>query len=199
MENIKNITEDVIIVTFSGRQQGLTNLTIFEFTNFLEDTFPNYDKLFCRDEKVLWYNYGLTDITSNIDETITFLFNKTYKYSKVIFIVASMGGYCAMIIGSILNVDCIIAFRPQTFINNCIDNYDKKYKDVIPYINKTTKYFIYGDSAIIDPVDIHSIIHCRRLPKLSNIINIEIVNFDLREYKNNGKLTEDFKYIFINI
>lgn len=91
MELIKDITKQVLIVTFSGRQQGLANLNIFEFKNFLEGMFPDYDKLFYRDEKVLWYNSGITGLTKNIDETIEFLRDKISGYSKVIFIGASMG------------------------------------------------------------------------------------------------------------
>lgn len=210
-ESMKQQTNEVIIVTFSGRQQGLATLTLFEFTKFLESTYPLYDKIYCRDEKVKWYNHGLTDLTSNIDETIEFLRKKIAGYTNVLFVGASMGGYAALLFGSILKVNAIIAFRPQTYIRKCIDDYDIVYEDVLPYINDTTKYYIYGDTSIEDPDDIHSIEYCYRIMNPGNIITGEkgskasfmklkaYPKFDLKEYKDSGDLKEDFNNIMIDI
>lgn len=203
-ESLKYESNEVIIVTFSGRQQGLATLTLFEFTNFLESTFPFYDKLYCRDEKVKWYNHGLTGLTSNIDETTEFLRHKIEGYRYVIFVGASMGGYAAILFGSILNVDAVVAFRPQTFIKNCIADYDPKYEDVLPYINEITKYYIYGDEAIEDKDDVHSIQHCYRLfeeddNKNKHLKLNKFINFDLKSYKDSGKLKEDFDTILMDI
>lgn len=195
MEIIKNITSKKLFVTFSGRQQGLASMTIFEFKNFLEQEFPSYDKIFCRDEKVKWYNHGLTDYTSDVRQTLSFLNNKINGYDEVVFIGASMGGYAAILFGSLLNVKTVIAFRPQTIISSLIDDYEQDFVDVKPFINKQTRYFIYGDSAISDPTDIHSIEHCRRLNKQDNINIIEIDNFDLKSYKDSGQLSNDFHKI----
>lgn len=193
MEIIKNITSKRLFVTFSGRQQGLASMTIFEFKNFLEQEFPCYDKIFCRDEKVKWYNHGLTDYTSNIDETVSFLKNKITGYEDVIFIGASMGGYAAILFGSLLNVKTVVAFRSQTIINELINDYEKDFVDVKPFLNNTTKYTLYGDFAITDPTDIHSIIHCQKIEKQCKIIEID--NFDLKSYKDNGLLAADFHQI----
>lgn len=197
MEIIKDINYDMLFVTFSGRQQGLANMTTFEFRNFLEENFSNYDKIFCRDEKVQWYNFGITGLTKDINDTLDFLHQKISKYKKVIFIGSSMGGYAAILFGSILNVDTIIAFRPQTFLNKVLDNFDKNFEDVKPYINNTTQYYIYGDSNIIDPNDIHSIEYCRRISEFSNVYITEINDFDLKSYKDRGLLLRDFNQIIV--
>lgn len=202
-ESIKQKTKEVIIVTFSGRQQGLATLTLFEFTNFLDTTFPFYDKIYCKDEKVKWYNQGLTDLTSNVDETVDFLRHKITGYKHAIFIGASMGGYAALLFGSILNVDAIVAFRPQTYISKCIKDFDPKYEDVTSFINSKTKYYIYGDASIEDPDDIHSIEYCYHIINNSeNLSTMElkaIPNFDIKEYKNSGVLTKDFNNIMIDV
>lgn len=191
-----NITKDLLILTFSGRQQGLATLTIFEFRKFLEENYPIYDKCYCRDEKISWYTYGLTGISYDINSTLIFLKDTIKDYKKVIFIGASMGGYAALLYGSLLNIDTIIAFRPQTHLTYLLDEYSIfKNIDINNVTNDTTKYYIYGDSAILDEYDIHSISHCRRL-KIKNNINIkEIDNFDIKKYKDSGYLLDDFMKI----
>lgn len=201
-EIFKSVTNEVIIVTFSGRQQGLATLTLFEFTSFLEKTFPLYDKIYCRDEKVKWYNHGLTGLTANVNQTLKLLNDKIAGYKRVIFVGASMGGYAALLFGSILKVDAVVAFRPQTYIRKCINDYDPNYEDVIPFINDTTKYYIYGDSALEDPDDIHSIQHCYRIIHTSPYSDIKFKafnNFDLKVYKDTGRLKDDFMSILMDV
>lgn len=197
-ESIKKQTNELIIVTFSGRQQGLSTLTLFEFTNFLESKFPSYDKLYFRDEKVKWYNHGITGLTSNVDETLKFLSSKIGNYKHAIFIGASMGGYAALLYGSILGVDTVVAFRPQTYIRKVIDDFNPNYEDVKPFINSKTKYYIYGDINLEDPEDIHSIEYCYHIMNNTNAVFMSfksIVNFDLKTYKNSGMLSNDFDEI----
>lgn len=202
-ENIKSITNDVLLVTFSGRQQGLASLTIFEFTNFLDSNFPDYDKIYCRDEKIRWYNDGLTDITNNIEETVEFLRQKINNYNHVIFIGASMGGYAALLFGSILRVDAVIAFRPQTHIEKILPNFNPQYSDVKPFINSKTSYYLYGDLKLEDPDDIHSIEQCFHImtPDVPALFMklVGIPNFDLKEYKNSGNLKLDFEKVIHNV
>lgn len=187
------ITKDLLILTFSGRQQGLASLTIFEFRKFLEENYPNIDKCYCRDEKLSWYTHGITDISTNVIGTLIFLKKIIKQYKKVVFIGASMGGYAALLYGSLLNVDTIIAFRPQTYLDYVKLEYNVSLNiDINDVLNDTTNYFIYGDSAILDETDIHSISHCRRLLNKDNINIIEINNFDIKEYKDRGSLKKDF-------
>ena len=204
MEISKNITKTVLMVVFSGRQQGIASMTIFEFKNFLEEQYPEYDKLFLKDEKVRWYTEGITDISFDISETVDYLKEYISEYSKVIFIGASMGGFAALLYGSILNVDTIIAFRPQTFLSYVLPKFSADYNslyhgrscdDINNFINNKTNYYIYGDSAIKDINDVHSINYCNHLEMKRNIIIFRIPNFDIKDYKDKGYLSKDFKLI----
>lgn len=197
MELNKNITKDVLIVTFSGRQDGLGSMTVFEFKNFLEEQYGLYDKLFLKDEKVLWYNQGITGLSTNVEETIDFLHKQILPYKKVVFIGASMGGYAALLYGSILKVDLVITFRPQTHTNNVLENPIRKYDDVKNFMTNETKYYIYGDSSLTDENDIHSINYCDRISDLANIIRIP--NFDIKNYKKSGMLAFDFQKMFSDL
>lgn len=204
MEISKNITKTVLMVVFSGRQQGIASMTIFEFKNFLEEHYPDYDKLFLKDEKVLWYTEGITAISNDIGETVEYLRRYIARYSKVVFIGASMGGFAALLYGSILNIDTIIAFRPQTFLSYVLPDFlgdsnslylGRSCNDVKLFINNKTKYYLYGDSAIKDPTDIHSINYCDNLELRSNIKIFRIDNFDIKDYKDKGELLKDFNLI----
>lgn len=191
----KQISKDVLIIVFSGRQQGLANLNIFEFRNFLESNFPNIDKCYLKDEKLSWYTKGITGISTDISSTLDFF--KSLHYKSIVMIGASMGGYGALLYGSILGVDKIIAFRPQTHL----DIINKEYStssdniDINNVLNNKTKYYIYGDSSITDNNDIHSIEYCNRIHKQDNIIINRINDFDIKLYKDEGNLLRDLKFI----
>lgn len=197
----KNMT--AIFVTFSGRQLGMATLTFFEFRNFLQENFSKYNQHFFVDKKTLWYTKGIEDISTNIDETLEYLKQLTEGYEHVIFIGASMGGYAALLYGSLLNVDHVIAFRPQTIISNELNPainlkenpMDLSYYDIRKVINPKTEYHIYGDSSITDPNDIHSFEYCKRLIDFSNVHITAIDCFDIKEYRNSGNLSADFHRI----
>jgi hypothetical protein len=115
-----------LIITFAGLYGGISQ-PLFEFKNFL---LKNIDchVIFIRDTNQLWYNNGAIGLGTNINElknNIQEIINKI-NYSTIITIGGSMGGYAALLFGSLLPVNGIIAFGPQTFI----DKYNrKKYKD----------------------------------------------------------------------
>lgn len=193
----KNTT--AIFVTFSGRQLGMATLTFFEFRNFLQEIFPEYDQHFFVDRQTLWYTRGIEDITTNIDDTMEYLRNLISGYDIVVFIGASMGGYAALLYGSLLKVNYVIAFRPQTIIDNNINgttnDLDLRYRDIAEIINETTTYHLYGDSAIADPHDIHSFEYCRRLMHFANVTIHAFDNFDIKVYRHGGSLACDFHKI----
>lgn len=94
----------------------------------------DFDILYFKKPKT-WYLGGISGIGKNIDHTIAFLRKEFAKYDKVVCVGFSMGGYAAILFGSLLNVDCVIVNRPQTdldyVIDNCIPARDesKKYND----------------------------------------------------------------------
>ena len=109
---------DTLIITFAG--MGWKNcLPTFIFYNFLK-AYNNVNKLFFRDIKTRYYLLGLKNNTNDLEETIEFiksLVNKK-KYKKIISIGCSAGGYAAILFGHLLNFNKVIAFSPQTVLNN---------------------------------------------------------------------------------
>lgn len=199
-----NLNKTAIFVTFSGRQLGMATMTFFEFRNFLQENFPNYDQYFFVDRKTLWYTRGLEDITSSVEDTLEYLKKITEGYQYKIFIGASMGGWAACLYGSLLNVDYVIAFRPQTILDKNVTmskdlEFDLKYHDIKDVINNTTKYYLYGDTSITDNSDVHSFNHCKRMKEYSNVTVVEKDKFDIKEYKDRGHLKSDFNGILSNM
>lgn len=76
-------------------------------------------KIFLRDAYNLWYHKGLPGLSSNIDETASFLsrYTQNPKYKKVVLVGNSMGGYAAILFGILLSVNEVIAFCPKTYIS----------------------------------------------------------------------------------
>lgn len=118
----ETITDECLplIIAFGGISSGL-GIPVFEFKNLLTSHFKCHF-IFIRDLNQSWYldEYIETSL-NNIKNTI----NKI-NYSKIITIGVSMGGYASILFGTLLNVNHILAFCPQTFIN--IEN-RKKYND----------------------------------------------------------------------
>ena len=94
--------------------------------------YPNYDKLFLQDNTSRWYLYGIDGISNNVNQTKIYLQNILKKYNNITFIGASSGGYAALLFGSLLNVDKVVSFIPQTNLNvikrkNIINKNNDKY------------------------------------------------------------------------
>jgi len=103
-----------LLVCFSARHLG--DRCRFHFLDLLWDI--NCKKLFVRDLQDAWYNKGLPGITQNIEETVDYL--KTIisqqNVDKVVFLGSSSGGYAALLLGYLAEVDEIHAFGSQTKI-----------------------------------------------------------------------------------
>ena len=135
-----------LLVSFGGIKQGL-GMPVFEFFNSISDI--PCDKIFLRDFNQAWYQKGVDDELDHIDKVIEYLKNvlSKNKYDKVCFLGNSMGGYGALLFGSILNVDCVISFAPQSFIDkrNRIINFDirwiKKINNIYRFEKKRMQYF----------------------------------------------------------
>lgn len=67
-----------------------------------------------------YYLTGLKNNTNTLGETIEFIrrLTTTKKYKKIIALGCSAGGYAAILFGNILNFSKIIAFSPQTVLND---------------------------------------------------------------------------------
>lgn len=181
---------DTLIVSFAGNAKLFGGIPRFEFVNFLKQF--NVSKHFYIDEHNDLYHKGLIGTTS-IDETVTYLKNEIKQYKRVLFLGNSGGGYAAILFGSLLEVTMVLAFVPQTIRRN--DIVDEKYRDISHFINNKTKYYIYGDTSIINPLDCHHISHCERIAHHPNVFLIKKNGLYLKEMRDSGELFDILKTI----
>jgi predicted esterase YcpF (UPF0227 family) len=184
-------SNDLLIVAFGGHAKLMGGIPPFEFLNFLKANFPTADKHFYIDIHSCCYSKGIDKITNNIEETVEYLSNEIKDYKKVVFIGSSGGGYAAILFGSMLNIHSVISFIPTTIIRKT--NVDPKYKNLRPFINKTTNFHLYGDIKITDTMDCHHISHCENIAIGPNTIIYKKNGLDLKKMRNSGELLDLFK------
>lgn len=189
-----------IIISFGGAANKMGGILPFEFLNFLNSNFQNCDKYFYIDTKKYRYHKGIDGVSTNIDETVEYLRNIISRYKNRYFIGVSAGGYAAILFGSLLNIEHVIAFIPPTLCNMKYDKrtFDKKYEDLYPLINNTTQYHLFGDSNIINHFDSHHISHITRLEKFSNVHIQDYKNLVLTELRDSGELLKIFNKIIVD-
>ena len=189
--NSETSNRDLLIVTFGGcnKEGSIATIPPFEFVNTLSKYFPNSDKRFYRDLNLASYNRGLKGISSNIDETVSYLEPIVKTYKKVVFIGNSSGGYAAILFGSLLNIYSVIAFFPQTIVGK--PPHSKQYHNLLNYVNKLTKYHLFGNPKITK--GIHSFEHLERLRGPPNIFIKESVN--VKKLRDSGELEKILKAI----
>ena len=135
-----------LLVSFGGIQQGL-GMPVFEFFNSISDI--QCDKIYFRDFNQAWYQKGVDTELNHIDKITKYLEEKinSNQYKKICFLGNSMGGYASILFGRILNVNTVISFAPQTFIDrfNHILYFDKRWskqiKKVYNYEKNSKQFF----------------------------------------------------------
>jgi hypothetical protein len=185
-----NGNKDVLIVSFGGISKQFAGTPPFEFLRFLHQYFPQYDKHFYIDIHQQWYHKGINGFSTNIIETQQYLQNIIRNYKNILFVGISAGGYAAILFGSLLKINTVIAFIPQTKLRS-IENgleMDGAYLDLRNFICSTTQYYIYGNPTIIDETNHHHISHCENIADLSNVQFTRIENLDLPKMRDNGEL-----------
>ena len=99
--------------------------------------------------------------TSNhIEKVLDYLKNiiSEHQYHKICFLGNSMGGYAAILFGTILDIDVVIAFAPQTYIDKWtrlkhIDTrWKKELREVYKFKQKQKQYFNLKDFLLKHPV-----------------------------------------------
>lgn len=125
-----------LLVSFGGIQQGL-GIPLFEFFHSIAGL--NCDKIFIRDFQQAWYHKGIDDKLRDLDAILEALraHIAAHRYGKVVFLGNSMGGYAAILFGTLLNVDEVIAFAPQTFIDraNRLLRWDRRWSTQIAAVH----------------------------------------------------------------
>jgi hypothetical protein len=178
-----------LFVTFGGLAMSMDGIPPFEFCNILNKILPQYDKYFYIDKKQTWYHKGMEGISKNIPETVEYLREKISGYDKVYFIGNSSGGYAALLFGSLLGVDKILAFQPQTDLSKCngVKFKDPKYIDIKPYLNYNTKYLLFGNTTAPSGHN-HDINQCVRIADQENVSLVKIPRLNLKKLRDEGKL-----------
>ncbi|MBU2885818.1 hypothetical protein KO507_08600 [Gilvimarinus agarilyticus] len=107
---------DCLLISFGGINQNI-GMPVFEFLKTIESI--NADKIFIKDSQQAWYHKGINSEIDSIDKLAEFIQEiiQSKKYKKCVLIGNSMGGFAAIAIGALLNVDSVIAFSPQSFIS----------------------------------------------------------------------------------
>jgi hypothetical protein len=185
----------LIIVSFGGCALKMGGIQPFEFVNTLNKICQTAAKYFVIDKNNLWYHGGIKTISNDVNSTVEYLKNIIDGYEKVIFIGTSAGGYASILFGSLLNVDTVLAFIPQTIISNKGRRnknsfLNKEYINLNSHINDNTNYILYGDPLIKNINSLHHISHCNNIKNFKNVNIIEICNLDMKVLRNSGKLDE---------
>lgn len=180
------MTSKTLIVSFAGHGLKYGGVPKIEFANFLKHHFPHIDAQFYIDMNCKSYHHGMQGISKNIEETVEYLKPKIENYDRVVCLGASAGGYAAILFGSLLNVDSVIAFIPQTVLTS--KDREEKYRNLAPHINTTTKYHIYGDVNIQDEKNCHHISQCENVTMFPNVSLTKLNGVNLQTMKLNGKL-----------
>lgn len=107
----------VLFVVFSGLRRSPGEKPGFSFINVTGDLPAK--KLFLRDLEKAWYLRGLFGVTKNVQDTAEFLRNEIISAAaeRVVMTGYSLGGFAALLYGTMLGVDEVLAFSPQTFIS----------------------------------------------------------------------------------
>lgn len=100
-----------------GGVYGALGIPPFEFFQVTKSLPVN--KIYLRDPNQSWYHGGLPGISKDIVETVDFLQKLIdfYNISNVVIVGNSMGGFAAILFGTLLNAQTVHAFSPQTFID----------------------------------------------------------------------------------
>lgn len=99
--------------------------------------------IFVRDIQKQWYLAGINAKINTPEKLADFLRNETKGY-KIITLGSSAGGYSAMLFGSILKADKVIAFNPQFEIKSLLDRSTEAVNPLV-FRLKDTGFNIYYD------------------------------------------------------
>ena len=183
---VSEIKSDTLVVSFAGHDIMYGGIPRFEFVNFFAKYFREINQHYYIDKHKTSYHKGIDGISKNIDETVEYLRNEIYNYEKVVFLGVSSGGYAAILFGSLLGIDHVVAFIPQTIRFN--KNIDEKYRDISKYINNITQYHLYGDLSVTNKSDCHHISHCERISNHPNVFINRVERFNLKQMRDSGEL-----------
>lgn len=137
---------DVMLIAFGGLKGGVGRILPFEFFNLTRDI--ETKKVYVRDPRQMWYHRGLPGVAGSIDGVVRHLkpIIRDQSPERVVVVGNSAGGYAALLFGCLLDVDTVIAFAPQTFLNENLmaEHGDRRWEHMLGTLYKV------GDSKHYD-------------------------------------------------
>lgn len=105
-----------MLIAAGGIRQGM-GLPPFEFFQLTREL--PVKRLYIRDLDQAWYQRGLPGVGRNVKEVADFLRRQLaeQRVERSVMIGNSMGGYAALLLGTLAGVDEVHAFSPQTFLS----------------------------------------------------------------------------------
>ena len=141
-----SVDDKNVIVAFGGISLGI-GMPPFEF--YKQTTDFETKNIYFKDLHQAWYHKGIKNTTVDVKTTAEYL-KKTIDelgVDNIVFVGNSMGAYAAILFGTLLNVDKVVAFSPQSFIDeaNRKQHRDSRWHDKISrahkYQGSNTEYF----------------------------------------------------------
>jgi len=156
-----DITNPTLLICCGGINGGM-GIPPFEFLRLTQDI--NINKIYIRDLNQSWYHKGLSDAGTSIEDIAIYLKNEIIgnNIKKVLITGNSAGGYAALLLGFLLEVEEVIAFAPQTFLNNFnrIIYLDNRWRKQISQLSKCKIPKEYLDLSILfEQKQLHTIFH----------------------------------------
>ena len=176
---------DTLVLSFTGAHGHLGGLFYNKYPLITKGI--DTHKIFIMDPTNNWYNAGIQGLTKNLTETIGFLkaIIEQKSYRRVVCMGTSMGAYLSLIVGNLLQVDAVLAFSPQTFLDKVNRKYygDTRWASLLrtlpkdtpaefldlrlffqQHVNTKTQFYMhYGEHLEIDKA------HVEHLPPQANI------------------------------
>ncbi len=117
------LDSDTLVISFAGVGGNLGGVFYNRYGLIVNRI--NTHKIFINDTLNRWYQSGIPGITANIAETIEYIsfLKGTNKYRKVVCIGQSAGGYMSLLVGHQIGATDVVAFAPQTFLDQANRTY----------------------------------------------------------------------------
>lgn len=129
---------DTLLITFGGIAQGI-GVARFEFCRILEGVPAK--TMYIRDVSQSWYHGHLPGVGVGVEalrEAIAGV-REDAGSKRVVCVGNSMGGYAALLLGSLVRADRVVAFAPQAFVSRWLRfrHWDRRWKKQIQQLHKS--------------------------------------------------------------
>ncbi len=107
-----------VLLAFGGIAGRMAAMPPFEFFRLTHRLAVN--KVYLRDLDQCWYHAGLRGVTRDITGTLAFLTSlvSECRTDTAVVVGSSMGGYAALLFGSLMQASAIHAFSPHVFLGD---------------------------------------------------------------------------------